>query len=58
MDRKLKNRLPDTRTIDIEDLYAVEFWAEEFRVSHSKLIAAVKVVGVNAPDVKRELNKK
>ncbi|WP_214073032.1 DUF3606 domain-containing protein [Mucilaginibacter sp. dw_454] len=57
MEKKLKQIVPDSRTVDIDDDYAIEFWAKEFNVSQQKLKAAVNVVGNTAVDVKRELKK-
>ncbi len=57
MERKLKPKTKDTRTVDLDDAYALEFWAKEFNVSKEKLTAAVLAAGSNAPDVKRELKK-
>jgi len=57
MERKLKSRAEDTRSVDIDDAYTLDFWAREFNVSKDKLKAAVLVAGNSAPDVKRELKK-
>ena len=57
MERKLKLKSPDTRTIHLEDDYAMEFWARELNVSQAKLRAAILVVGDSAVDVRKELNK-
>jgi hypothetical protein len=57
MERKVKPSAPDTRTIDINDEYALEFWSKEFNVSRSKLKAAITVAGDAAGDVRRELKK-
>ena len=57
MERKLKPKAKDTRTVDIDDAYTLDFWAKEFNVSKEKLMAAVLAAGTNAPDVKRELKK-
>jgi len=57
MERKLKLRAEDTRSVDIDDAYTLDFWAREFNVSKDKLKAAVLVAGNSAPDVKRELKK-
>ncbi len=57
MNRKLKPAQKDTRTVDIEDTYALEFWAKEFNVTREKVKAAVSAAGNAAPDVKRELKK-
>jgi hypothetical protein len=55
MHRKLKPGGEDTRSIDIEDAYTLDFWAREFKVSKAKLKAAVGVAGNNVADVKRKL---
>jgi len=57
MERKLKAKAQDTRTVDIDDAYTLDFWAKEFNVSKEKLVAAVLAAGNDAPDVKRELKK-
>jgi len=57
MERKLKPRAEDTRTVDIDDAYTLDFWAREFNVSKEKLKAAVMAAGNSVPDVKRELKK-
>jgi hypothetical protein len=57
MNRKIKPHSADTRSVDIDDAYALEFWAREFNVSKKKIIAAVLAAGTAAPDVKRELKK-
>ncbi|WP_158642809.1 DUF3606 domain-containing protein [Mucilaginibacter ginsenosidivorax] len=57
MERKLKPKAEDTRTVDIDDAYTLDFWAKEFGVSKEKLMAAVFAAGTNARDVKRELKK-
>jgi len=57
MERKLKAKAEETRTVDIDDAYTLDFWAKEFNVSKEKLVAAVLAAGNNAPDVKRELKK-
>ncbi|GAA4329028.1 hypothetical protein GCM10023149_33410 [Mucilaginibacter gynuensis] len=57
MNRKIKGTTTDARTVDIDDAYALEFWAREFNVSQDKVKAAVLAAGTIAPDVKRELKK-
>ena len=57
MERKLKPRAKDTRSVDIDDAYTLDFWAREFNISKDKLKAAVLVAGNSVPDVKRELKK-
>jgi hypothetical protein len=47
----------DTRSVDIEDDYALEFWTKELNVSGHKLKAAVQAAGTSVPDIKRELKK-
>lgn len=41
MNRKVKTALPDTRSVDIEDFYAVEVSARQFNIPHEKLKEAV-----------------
>jgi hypothetical protein len=57
MERKLKPKAADTRSVDIDDAYTLDFWAKEFNVSQEKLIAAVLSAGNDVNDVKRELKK-
>jgi hypothetical protein len=57
MERKLKPKAEDTRTVEIDDAYTLEFWSGEFNVSNRKLKSAVIAVGTNADDVKRALKK-
>ncbi|SDF29593.1 Protein of unknown function [Mucilaginibacter pineti] len=57
MIRRAKKTATDTRSVDIDDAYALEFWASEFGVSQARLKAAVLAAGADAPSVKRELNK-
>jgi hypothetical protein len=47
----------DTRTIDMDDEYAIDFWTRELSVTQTKLKAAVEAVGNAVSDVKRELKK-
>ena len=42
MERKLKPKAADTRTVDIDDAYTLDFWAKEFGVSKAKLRAGGK----------------
>lgn len=55
--RKIKKSTPDTRLIDIDDIYALDYWAREFGVSQSKVKAAVLIAGTEVLSVKRELTK-
>jgi len=41
MERRLKRVLSDTRVVDVDDDYALEFWAKEFNVSFGRLRSAV-----------------
>ena len=55
MERKLKPKGKDTRSIDIDDAYTLDFWARELNVSKAKLTAAVLSAGSAVADVKRAL---
>jgi hypothetical protein len=55
MTRKLKKTSSDTRTIDLDDQYAVDFWTEQFRVTEVKLRTTVQSVGNAVADVKYDL---
>lgn len=57
MERKLKPREPESRSIDINDEYALDYWARELNVSQKKLKNAVLAAGSAAADVKKELKK-
>ncbi|RFZ90086.1 DUF3606 domain-containing protein [Mucilaginibacter conchicola] len=57
MNRRNKKLIPDDRTVDVDDPYALEFWSQEFKVSQAKINAAVNAAGTSAPDVKRQLKK-
>ena len=47
----------DTRSIDIDDEYAIDFWTRELSVIQTKLKATVEAVGTSVTDVRRELKK-
>ena len=57
MDRKLKLKEPDTRSIYVDDDHALEFLVRELNVSQRKLLAAVLLAGTVVNDVKRALKK-
>jgi len=57
MERRQKLKVPDNRTIDVGDEYAVNYWMKELGVSERRLKAAVNIAGNSAVEVKRELNK-
>jgi predicted DNA-binding protein YlxM (UPF0122 family) len=55
--RKLKSKESDSRSINIDDDYALDFWAKELNVSKKKIKDAVSIAGNSVSDVKRELKK-
>lgn len=55
MNRKLKPSVPDTRSVDIEDEYAVAYWSRELSITQTRLKAAVKAAGTAITDVKKQL---
>ncbi|MES2377829.1 MAG: DUF3606 domain-containing protein [Bacteroidota bacterium] len=57
MEHKIKERTHDTRTVDVADDYAIEYWTVELNTSKGKLLAAVAEVGDAFEDVKRQLKK-
>jgi hypothetical protein len=57
MNRKVKKTTADNRSVDIDDEYAMDFWAKELNVTQARLKAAVLIAGTGVPDVKRELNR-
>jgi hypothetical protein len=57
MENKKKVPAADTRTVDTDDDYAVEYWIQELSTTKVKLIAAVAEVGDSFEAVKRQLKK-
>jgi hypothetical protein len=57
MESKIKERAHDTRTVDVADDYAIDYWTLELNTTKSKLLAAVAEVGDSFEDVKRHLKK-
>jgi hypothetical protein len=57
MNRKVKKSGADSRSVDIDDEYALDFWAKELGVTQVRLKAAVLAAGTGVPDVKRELTR-
>jgi hypothetical protein len=57
MENKLKVRVPDTRSVDVADDYAIDYWTAELNTTKSKLLAAVTEVGDSFEAVKRQLKK-
>jgi hypothetical protein len=58
MTGKAKKSSCDNRSVDIEDQYAIEFWAKEFGVTQAGLKAVVLVAGTGLPDVMDEHDSK
>ncbi|WP_295799575.1 DUF3606 domain-containing protein [Mucilaginibacter sp.] len=57
MEVKRKVPMPDTRSIDISDDYAVGYWMQELNTTKVKLLAAVAEVGDSFEAVKKQLKK-
>lgn len=57
MENKIKQRVQDTRTVDVADDYAIDYWVQELSTTKSKLLAAVAEVGDSFEAVKRHLKK-
>jgi hypothetical protein len=52
--RKLRS-VADTRTVDIADEYAIDYWIKELNTTKPKLLAAVAAVGDSFTAVRRRL---
>ncbi len=57
MENKIKERVPDTRTVDVADDYAIDYWTQELNTTKSKLLAAVAEVGDSFEAIKKHLKK-
>ena len=57
MENKRKGSAPDTRSVDINDDYAVDYWILELNTTKGKLLAAVAEVGDSFEEVKRQLKR-
>jgi hypothetical protein len=57
METKKRGLAADTRSVDINDDYAVDYWTQELNTTKSKLLAAVAEVGDAFEAVKRQLKK-
>jgi hypothetical protein len=57
MEVKRKVPMPDTRSIDTTDDYAVVYWMQELNTTKLKLVAAVAEVGDSFEAVKKQLKK-
>ena len=56
-DDKTNTGNPDRQRISLSEDYEVRDWADKFGVSQDRLREAVKKVGNQADDVRRELSK-
>ncbi|MDP9040501.1 MAG: DUF3606 domain-containing protein [Bacteroidota bacterium] len=57
MESKRKGVVVDTRTVDISDDYAVDYWTQELNTTKVKLLAAVAESVDSFEAVKRQLKK-
>ncbi len=57
MENKRKGPVADTRRVDIDDDYAIDYWTLELNTTKGKLLAAVTEVGDNFEAVKKQLKK-
>jgi len=57
METKSKGPIIDTRSVDINDDYAVDYWTQELNTTKGKLLAAVAEVGDSFEAVKKQLKK-
>jgi hypothetical protein len=57
MDNKTKTSSPDSRRINMEEDYEVEYWTTILDVTRAKLKAAVNAVGTSAAAVRKYLKK-
>jgi hypothetical protein len=56
MENKRKSPLADTRSVDTNDDYAVDYWTQELNTTKGKLLAAVAEVGDSFEAVKGQTN--
>ena len=57
MENKKRGVVIDTRTVNIDDDYAVEYWTRQLNTTQAKLLAAVNEVGNDYAEVKKQLKK-
>ncbi|PJJ85002.1 DUF3606 domain-containing protein [Mucilaginibacter auburnensis] len=57
MNRRFRISMPDERSIDIDDEYALEMWSRELNVTTAKLKAAIQAVGTAVDAVRKQLNR-
>jgi hypothetical protein len=57
MDDKTKTGSPDSKLINVNENYEVEYWTKEFGVSKEKLKEAVAAAGTSAAAVREYLGK-
>lgn len=57
MDDKTKTGAPDSKLINVNENYEVEYWTKELGVSKEELKEAVRAVGSSAAAVREHLGK-
>lgn len=57
METKKRAAVQDTRSVDLGDDYAVDYWTKQLNTTKAKLQAAVAEVGDSFEAVKRQLKK-
>jgi hypothetical protein len=57
MDDRSKAGSPDSKFININENYEVEYWTKELGVSRQELEEAVKAAGTSVSAVRKHLNK-
>ena len=57
MDDKTKTGTPDSKLINVNENYEVEYWTKELGVSKEELKEAVRAVGSSAAAVREHLGK-
>jgi hypothetical protein len=58
MDDKTKKGSPDSKFINVNEDYEVEYWTKELNINKQELLAAVKAAGTSVAAVKEHLKKK
>jgi hypothetical protein len=57
MDDKTKTGIPDSKLINVNENYEVEYWTKELGISKDKLKEAVNAVGTSVAAVREYLKK-
>jgi hypothetical protein len=57
MENKRKTMSVDSRSVDISDDYAIDYWILELNTTKTKLLAAVAEVGDAIAAVKKQLRR-